>query len=279
MKRKVIIITSLAIVFILAVCAVSIKAVVDSSKYVEIKSSELIDLDKSDLVENDRNLFKRDAAPKTRVAVLYDGTEVEVTYNESDKDRDYYIDADEKTFVYTFEGKLTGYGILIDFLHETDPHLSQSELEKIAITAAKGFLKEDYDGYVLDNLSPGTTSSEGVLNYYAFFSKHYGENGFVKGEQFTVGLMPNGKVNSCIMSAYGSLDDFDPDSLNGITLNDAKNAVKERLINDYGDSVESFELEQISISNMKGDYYLNICVAVEFSKGHSMGKVYCHKLS
>ena len=37
--------------------------------------------------------------------------------------------------------------------------------------------------------------------------------------------------------------------------------------------------EQISISKMKGDYYLNICVAVEFSEGHSMGKGYCHKLS
>jgi len=244
MKRKVIIITSLAIAFILAVCAVSIKAVVDSSKHVEIKSSGLIDLDKSDLVEYDRNLFKRDAAPKTRVAVLYDGTEVEVTYNESDKNGDYYIDADEKTFFYTFEGKLTGYGILIDFSHKTDPQLSQSELEKTAITAAKGFLKEDYDGYVLDNLSPGTTSSEGVLNYNAFFSKHYGENGFVKGEQFTVGLMPDGKVNSCIMSAYGSLDDFDPDSLNGITLNDAKNAVKERIINDYGDSLKTFMLNK-----------------------------------
>ena len=255
MKKAVLISTLVLIISIIGV--ITVNAALNKNKFEEPEAfPEEVYIEKTD-ISKEKNI------------TLTDGSEKELTYVKTSEANNsqfhYYKDADGIEYSFNQDGKKTGVFNQNVTEGSTKEQLTLQVLKKMTVDYMLNYFGDEFNGYKLIEFKEGSIANNAVETYLATFAKTYGENGFIRGEGWSVTVLPDGTILSCTMVGDGVDDGFKPESLNGISQQEVEVFVDAKLRAAYGEKLDNYKIKYFEITEKDGDFALKIPVSVEYN--------------
>lgn len=178
---------------------------------------------------------KSDETTPTSKTVTIDGKEIKLTFSEKKNVCNSwyqydYVDSDG--IIYMFHEDEGFVGIY----NKTSPERSEpttvteAETVEIARDYASKLFGDEFAGYELTK-SYSYNGDEPI--YVHYFSKKYGKDGCLKGENCLIEVYKNGKIKRCYIRDLYAFKDFDASTVAGIAREDIEKTIEPLLARDY----------------------------------------------
>lgn len=278
-KRKIIIVTAVMLIMVIAVGVITIHATKDRSDIVA--SENIYTVRKSakkekvlSLAVNDKFVLKSldgIQLESNKNIISKNGTKLQYIRSENYTNvrrYDVYTDDSGNEYSYDMTGMLTEFK-----LNELTSNVNSANAEKLynekeATELAREYAHLLYGDKFDDFEFEWSLASEETHTYTFSFIKKYG---FAAGPHCFIDICTNGVLLSCDLIGYNEYDDFNDDLLNGVTEDTVKAYVDDQIKLKYSETLDNYDIDSINIKKLDGKY--NIIVAVNIAYRVNEGSI------